>query len=132
MTLNARISNTTKISSFFANFEKNFNLFESELFNKQTQSTIEKIDTLKKIQKNIISMQKKSIMYQKKMTFQLKKRNKIFLLTKNLKIKKFNKKLNYVKIESFLIKNQKKKTKSIMNSNYLKTHAFIQYFIYRY
>ena len=51
-------------------------------------------------------------MYQnkkKKMTFQLKKRNKVFLFTKNLKIKKSNKKLNHVKVEPFLIKNQKSK-----------------------
>ena len=34
----------------------------------------------------------------------MKKRNKIYLFTKNLKIKKLNKKLNYVKIELFFIK----------------------------
>ena len=66
LTLNARVSNTTKISSFFANFEKNFNLFESKLSNKSTQAVIKKINTLKKVQKNIVSIQKKSITYQKK------------------------------------------------------------------
>jgi hypothetical protein len=35
---------------------------------------------------------------------QLKKRNKIYLLTKNLKIRKKSKKLDHVKIESFFIK----------------------------
>ena len=55
-------------------------------------------------------MQKKSIIYQKKkkMTFQLKKKNKIFLFTKNFKTKKLSKKLNHVKIESFFIKNKKR------------------------
>jgi len=38
------------------------------------------------------------------MTSQLKKKNKVYLLTKNLKIKKKSKKLNHVKIESFFIK----------------------------
>ena len=106
LTINAKISNTTKMSSFFANFEKKFNLFEFELSNKSTQSTIQKIKTFKRIHDNIFKMQKKSTIYQKKNEFQLKK-NKIYLFTKNLKIKKSNKKLNHVKIESFFIKNQK-------------------------
>ncbi len=42
------------------------------------------------------------------MTSQLKKKNKIYLLTKNLKIRKKSKKLNHVKIESFFIKEVKK------------------------
>ncbi len=45
------------------------------------------------------------------MTSQLKKKNKIYLFTKNLKIRKLSKKLNYVKVESFLIK----KTKKLIN-----------------
>ncbi len=45
------------------------------------------------------------------MTSQLKKKNKIYLFTKNLKIRKSNKKLNYVKVESFLVK----KTKRLVN-----------------
>ena len=110
LAINAKLSNTTKISSFFANFEKDSNLFESELPNKSAQSAIQKIEILKKIQKNIVKMQKKSAIYQnkkRKMTFQLKKRNQVYLLTKNLKTKKSNKKLNHVKIEPFFIKNQK-------------------------
>jgi len=38
------------------------------------------------------------------MASQLKKRNKMYLLTKNLKIRKKSKKLDHVKIESFFIK----------------------------
>ena len=49
LTLNARVSNTTKISSFFANFEKDFNLFELKLSNKSAQAVIKKINTLKKV-----------------------------------------------------------------------------------
>ena len=46
---------------------------------------------------------------------QLKKRNKVYLLTKNLKTKKISKKLNHVKIESFFIKQQKKSVNYELN-----------------
>jgi hypothetical protein len=52
-------------------------------------------------------MQIRSAKYQnkkRKMTPQLKKGNKIYLLTKNLKIRKKSKKLDHVKVESFFIK----------------------------
>ena len=39
----------------------------------------------------------------KKNEISIKKKNKVYLLTKNLKTKRSNKKLNHVKIESFLI-----------------------------
>ena len=56
-------------------------------------------------------MQKKSTIYQnkkRKMTPLLKKKNKIYFHTKNLKINKGkSKKLNHVKIESFFIKDIK-------------------------
>jgi len=42
------------------------------------------------------------------MTPQLKKENKMYLLTKNLKIRKKSKKLDHVKVESFFIKAVKK------------------------
>ncbi len=56
-------------------------------------------------------MQKKSIKYQnrkQKTVSQLKKRDKIYLFTKNLKTKKLNKKLNYIKVELFFVKKIKK------------------------
>jgi len=55
-------------------------------------------------------MQIRSAKYQnkkRKMAPQLKKKNKVYLLTKNLKIRKKSKKLNHVKIESFFIKEVK-------------------------
>ena len=56
-------------------------------------------------------MQTKSTIYQnkkRKTTLQLKKENKIYFLTKNLKInKKKSKKFDHVKVESFFIKNIK-------------------------
>ena len=91
---NFKQSKTTKITSFFANYDKNFNLFESFKENKSTQSIMKKIDTLKKIHQNITTMQHTSVKYQnkkRKMTSQLKKRDKMYLNTKNLKYKKKNK-----------------------------------------
>ncbi len=107
LTLNAKVSNITKITSFFANYNKKSNLFKKERTHLFTQLVIERIATLKKIHNNILKMQKKSIKYQnkkRKTTSQLKERNKIYLFTKNLKTRKLSKKLNHVKVESFLVK----------------------------
>jgi hypothetical protein len=55
-------------------------------------------------------MQIRSAKYQnkkRKMASQLKKRDKVYLLTKNLKIRKKSKKLDHVKVESFFIKEVK-------------------------
>ena len=56
--LNFKQSKTTKITSFFANFDKNLNLFELSKENKSAQSIMKKINTLKKIHRNITTMQK--------------------------------------------------------------------------
>ncbi len=56
LTLNAKISNITKITSFFANYNKEFNLFEKERKHLFAQLVIEKIATLKKIRDNILIM----------------------------------------------------------------------------
>ncbi len=56
-------------------------------------------------------MQERSTKYQnkkRKTTSQLKERNKVYFLTKNLKTRKLSKKLNHVKVESFLVKKIKK------------------------
>ena len=109
--LNVKVSNTTKITSFFANFERKSNLFEESRNQVSTKATITKGNTIKAIQKNILKMQRKSTTYQnkkKKITPLLKKKNKVYLFTKNLKInKRKNKKLNHVKVEPFFIKNVK-------------------------
>jgi len=61
LTLNAKISNITKITLFFVNYNKEFNLFKKEQKHLLTQLVIERIATLKKIYNNILKMQKKSI-----------------------------------------------------------------------
>ena len=100
LTLNVKVSNTTKVTSFFANFEKESNLFEISRNQISTKATITKGNTIKAIQKNILKMQKNSTTYQnkkRKMTPLLKEGNKVYLLTKNLKI---SKKKQEQKIES--------------------------------
>ena len=108
LTLNAKVSNITKITPFFANHGRESNLFEKPRNQVSIKIAIAKSDAIKAIQENISKMQKKSTNYQnkkKKMTPLLKEGNKMYLLTKNLKInKRRSKKLNHVKVESFFIK----------------------------
>jgi hypothetical protein len=63
LTLNAKISNTIKITSFFVNYDKKLNLFEEERTHLLAQSIIERVATLKKIHDNISKMQERSIKY---------------------------------------------------------------------
>ena len=79
--LNAKISNITKITLFFANFEKKSNFFEKSKNQVSIVTTITKKNTIKKIQNNIFKMEKKT-------TSLLKEKNKIYFFTKNLKINK--------------------------------------------
>ena len=114
LTLNAKILNITKITLFFVNYNKELNFFRKKRKHLLTQLVIEKIATLKKIYNNILKMQKKSIKYQnkkQKTISQLKKKNRIYLFTKNFKIRKLSKKLYYIKVELFFVK----KTKRLIN-----------------
>jgi len=63
LALNAKISNITKITLFFVNYNKEFNLFEEERRHLLAQSIIKKIATLKRIHDNILKMQERSIKY---------------------------------------------------------------------
>ena len=117
--LNAKVSNTTKMTSFFANFEKESNLFGRPRNQVSIEATIVKGDKIKAIQNNIFKMQKSSTTYQnqkKKTISLLKKKDKVYLLTKNLKInKKRSKKLDHVKVESFFIKDIKNRINYELN-----------------
>jgi len=66
LALNAKVLNITKITSFFANYSKELNLFEEERKHLLTQLAIEKIATLKRIHDNISKMQERSTQYQNK------------------------------------------------------------------
>ena len=106
--LNVKVLNITKVIFFFANFEKKSNLFERSRNQISIEATITKRNLIKIIQNNISKMQASSTIYQnkkRKMAPQLKEGNKVYLLTKNLKInKRRSKKLDHVKIEPFFIK----------------------------
>ena len=119
LTLNAKVSNTTKTTSFFANFGRESNLFEKPRNQVLVEVAIVKGDKIKAIQNNISKMQKSSTTYQnkrRKTAPLLKKRNKVYLLTKNFKInKKRSKKLNHVKVESFFIKSAKRRVNYELN-----------------
>jgi len=60
--------------------------------------------------------------------FTLKKRNKVYLLRRNIKIKKSSNKLNYMKLESFEILEEKRLINYKLNlSTFIE---YIQYFIF--
>ena len=119
LTLNVKVSNITKTTFFFANFERKSNLFERSRNQISIEATITKGNTIKEIQNNISKMQKSSTIYQnkkRKTTPLLKKGNKIYFFTKNFKInKKKSKKFNYIKVESFFIKIIKGRTNYELN-----------------
>ena len=63
LTFNFKISNTTKKTLFFVNFEKKLNLFERKLSHVSAQLTIKKTETFKTIYNNIVRMQQKFAIY---------------------------------------------------------------------
>jgi len=63
LAINAKFSNITKITLFFVNYNKEFNLFKEERKHLSTQLVIERVATLKKVHDNILIMQEKSIKY---------------------------------------------------------------------
>ncbi len=63
LALNAKILNITKITLFFANYNRELNLFREENTYLLAQLAIKKIATLKKIYDNILKMQERSIKY---------------------------------------------------------------------
>ncbi len=63
LTLNAKILNITKITSFFANYNKKSNLFKKERTHLFAQLVIKRVVILKKIHNNILKIQEKLIKY---------------------------------------------------------------------
>jgi len=104
------------MSSFFANYK-----FESKTFKKSREFAqlaqkatlqIEQLQLLqKKLQKNIQFLSKRMTLYankkrDRKLTF--KKKNKAYLLRRNIKTKRSSNKLNHTKLESYKILKIKK------------------------
>ena len=95
------------MTSFYVNYDRKSNLLNYEQLKISTNATKRQMKILKMIHNNIMRMQQrffKHVNKKRKMTSLLKKRNKVYLLTKNLKTKKASKKLNNVKIGSFYVK----------------------------
>ncbi len=63
LALNAKVSNIIKVTSFFANYNKEPNLFEEERTHLLAQLAIKRIETLKRIHDNISKMQERSTKY---------------------------------------------------------------------
>jgi len=99
------------VSSFFANYE-----FESETLKKSREFAqlaqkatlqVEQLQLLQKeLQKNIQFLSKRMILYANKKRDRkstLKKKNKAYLLRRNIKMKRSSNKLNHTKLEPYKI-----------------------------
>jgi len=114
LALNDKRSDITGLSPFFTNYGRHANLFlepregsraeratvvasDMKRLHSDMQQTISEVNT-----KTQLRVNKKRKMYP-----QLKKGDKVYLYTKNLKSKRPNKKLDHVKVRPFLIKQPK-------------------------
>ena len=107
LTLSIKQFDTTKVISFFANYERNSNLFDYKESSMLTNVAKSRIEIFKMIYENIVKMQNKTfnrINKKRKNAPLLKERNKVYFFTRNIKRKGKSKKLNFVKIEAFFIK----------------------------
>jgi len=99
------------MSSFFANYEfKSKTLKKSREFAQLAQKATLQIEQLqllqKELQKNIQFLSKRMILYANKKRDRkstLKKKNKVYLLRRNIKMKRSSNKLNHTKLESYKI-----------------------------
>ena len=107
LALNIKQFDTTKVTSFFANYKRNPNLFDYKEPLILINVAKSRVEMLKKVHENIMKMQDKTfknINKKRKNAPLLKEEDKVYLLAKNLKRKNKNKKLSFVKIEAFFIK----------------------------
>lgn len=112
--LNNAYTDSTGTSPFFANFGKDPNLFMKPYENPELDAAMIAATQLKDIHNacgdQIKAAQKRTATYlqdKRKMAPQLKKGDKVYLLTKNLKTRRPTKKLDQVKVGPFLIEEQK-------------------------
>ena len=102
---------------FFTNHEYNTNLFfklkKVTVLTEQVNVTVKKMQQMyKELKKDIKFLLYRSVFYHNQHRFKesiLKKRNKVYLLWKNIETTRSSSKLNYIKIKSFkIIRNIKK------------------------
>ena len=121
------------MTSFYANYDRESNLLNYEQSKVSANATERQMKTLRMIHNNIMRMQQRSFKYinkKRKMTPLLKKRDKVYLLTKNLKTKKASKKLNNVKIGPFYVKKVKElKTYELKLSKNIRIFSIFDIFL---
>ena len=108
---NTSINQITDTTSFFMNHEYNANLFQESkkamILTEQVNITVTKIWILyNKLKQDIEFLSHRSAFYYNKHRFResiLKKKDKVYLLWKNIEITRSSNKLNHVKIRSFKI-----------------------------
>ena len=110
LALNNNVSETTKVSPFFANFGKEPNLFMDPRPNPQAEKAIVATNEMKKLHDMLRSRVTQTqdrvarqLQGKRKTAPQLKKGDKVYLNTKNLKTRRMTKKLDQVKVGPFLI-----------------------------
>ena len=108
---NTSINQITDITLFFINYEYNINLFQELkkviILIKQVNITMTEMWTLyNKLKQDIKFLLHRSTFYYNKYRSKesmLKKKNKVYLLQKNIKTTRSSSKLDYIKIKSFKI-----------------------------
>ena len=108
---NTSVNQITNTMSFFVNYEYNVNLFQESkkaiILTEQVNITATEMQTLyNKLKQDIKFLSHRSAFYHNKYRFRepmLKKRDKVYLLWKNIETTRSSNKLNYIKIRSFRI-----------------------------
>ena len=108
---NTSVNQITGTTSFFTNYEYNINLFleskKATVLTEQVNITVTDMQKLhKKLKKNIKFLLHQLTFYYNQYRFRepmLKKRDRVYLLQKNIKTTRSSSKLDYIKIESFRI-----------------------------
>jgi len=138
LTFNSTTTKVISMSSFFANYEFQWKtLKKSREFVQIAQKAtiqIEQIHLLhKELQKNIQFLSKRMTLYANKKRDRestLKKRDKVYLLRRNIKIKRSSNKLNHTKLESFEILEEKKSINYELNlSASMRIHSIFHIFL---
>jgi hypothetical protein len=107
---NNKLSEATGKTLYFANHRKHPNLFQRTLPSLKAEAAIKSAEEIKKIHNNmsnkLIYAQNQSILYinkKRKTAPQLKREDKVYLHTKNLRTKRPSKGLDNIKVRLFLI-----------------------------
>ena len=114
LTYNDKISQTTGVTPFFANYGKNANGFLQPREGPNADKVLVKAKELREVHKELRETIKKlnekvrqQVNKNRKDSPQLKKGDKVYLLTRNMKMKRPSKKLDHIKVGPFLIVEQR-------------------------